>query len=142
MISKRDIIKDEIEKIAQVFGHILAQLLGTDGNNPKYVAVGDLEEALQDKLDLDLKRIMALEGKELHSYLVSHHFDVANLELFGDLLIRLGKQPLHVDRTASVKHLRKGLNLYQLADAGSDAYSMMRAQKVKEVQDLLATLVV
>lgn len=137
MISRRDIIKDEIEKIAQVFGHFLAQLLGTDGNNPRFVAIGDLEETMREKLDFDLKTIMSLEDKELHTFLASHHFDVANLELFGDLLITLGKQEIADDHEQGQAYLKKGLELYLLADAGSDAYSMVRVRKIDEVRRLL-----
>ena len=70
-MERRDLIQDEIERLGRVLGKILATFLGLKSQGKVQEGIEEAEQQLQSYLDLDVPKLLQLEGRDLVDYLQS-----------------------------------------------------------------------
>ena len=69
-MERRDIIKDEIERLGRVLGKVLADLLGTKSSDNVLQDIEKADHILQSQLDININQLIQLSNEALISKLV------------------------------------------------------------------------
>lgn len=134
-MERRDLIKDQIEQMAKVLGMILSDFLGLKATGDIEEAIQTTNERFQGELDLDIKKIVALDDDELSTYLSSKKLHEPHLEILATYLTEIGKsRSTELEKSA---YLNKAVNLLDLADEFSKTFSFERMNQRERIQGIL-----
>lgn len=134
-MEQKDFILREIEKI----GAMIAGLIG------KMIAIKEkgfiqedeltaLNEEFKENTQLDLDRILDVHDDDLDQLLSTElGFDEHNIELLADLFSAIA--PLQ--KLNREVFIRKAIVLYEFANKKSKTYSLERAEKVRQLNNLI-----
>lgn len=123
----RDLIKDEIERLGQNLGRILAQILRTEGaHNSNWQFT---QNALS---ELDLGEL--LELPDLDTQLAAPAWSDANLDRLAEVLFHSAEKESIPKRE---QLLQRSLELYDLANSRSSTWSMERNAAMQRIQQML-----
>ncbi|MFY0601577.1 MAG: hypothetical protein JXR03_18015 [Cyclobacteriaceae bacterium] len=132
-MERRDIIKDEIERLGQVLGMILARLIG---KNPDYQeAESYIEEQFSEKLGFDFTSLDQMDDKELLHYLIDERqFSYENLEQLSQIFEYQAK------KSSSKKSFQKSLMLLKYVHDHDSTFSFEREARIQEISNKVELL--
>ena len=141
-MEKRDLIKDEIERLGKVLGKIVANLLNLKADGETNEGIKATEQALREELELDLGYLAQLDDKQFIDHVTSkRNFNFLLLEQLGDVFLELGEGMLiAADKENALLYLQKSLVIYEYISRESATYSLAREEKVMRARRLLASL--
>ncbi|HCX20757.1 MAG: hypothetical protein CMB80_24450 [Flammeovirgaceae bacterium] len=135
-MERRDLIQDEIERLGRVLGKILATFLGLKSQGKVQEGIEEAEQQLQSYLDLDVPKLLQLEGRDLVDYLQSLRLTADHLEDLSAYLLESARDQLADCDTEAVLRVRKAMELLDIADELSKTASLERMSKKSMMQEL------
>lgn len=127
-MEQRDFIKDEIERIGQAIGRLIAQLIGTDGNNlPPAQWRATISEALTEDLGLSLDQLLDHSRESLLELVDERQLTPTHIEQLGDLFAEWAGTERETAVRANLG--KRALMLYDLSGELSANFSFTRAEK-------------
>lgn len=127
-MEQRDFIKDEIERIGQAIGRLIAQLIGTDGNNlPPAQWRATISEALTEDLGLSLDQLLDHSRESLLELVDERQLTPAHIEQLGDLFAEWAGTEREM--AVRINLGKRALMLYGLSGELSANFSFTRAKK-------------
>ena len=136
-MERRDILKDEIEQLGKVLGHILATFMGLSSKGKVSEGIEEVSNQLKDQLNLDFEKILQLSGNELLDYLKQWNITSEHLEMLSNLLVESGRAGLENCEEEAVLRIQKALELLDLADVLTKTVSLERESHKSGIQQLL-----
>lgn len=138
-MERRDLIKDEIERLGKVLGKIVADLLNLKAEGNTSEGIEQAREALQKELDFDVAYLVQLDDKEFFDKITSRrNYSLYSIEQLGDIFLELGEGMLAVaDRENAHLYLQKSLAIYEYITKTSATYSFEREAKVNKIEILM-----
>ena len=135
-MERRDLIKDEIERLGKALGKILADLLNLKAEGETNEGIQATEQALKEELELDLGYLAQLDDQQFIDHVTSkRNFNFLLLEHLGDVFLELGEGMLAVgDRENALLYLHKPLLIYEYISRESATYSLEREEKVMRIR--------
>lgn len=87
-LEKRDLIKDEIEKIGRMIGRIMEYMLGKNSEPDNIEFLKQATQQLQGTLDIDLENLLQSTNENFIDQVSTRfHHDEAAMDQFADLLL-------------------------------------------------------
>ena len=123
-MEKRDLLKDEIEKISRVLGKMLANILGFKSLGDIEQGIKENKEQLKSNLDIDIDELITLSIRELKEYLVKRKMTIGHFEMKND-------------KDKAKVYLTKSLELIHLENEISQTMSFERLSLKSEVENML-----
>ena len=138
-MERRDLIKDEFERLGKVLGKIVANLLNLKAEGETNEGIKATEQALREEFELDLGYLAQLDDKQFIDHVTSkRNFNFLLLEQLGDIFLELGKGMLAAaDEENAILYLQKSMLIYEHISRESATYSIEREEKVMEIRQLL-----
>lgn len=133
-MEQRDLLKDQIEQLGRVLGKILADFLGLKTDASVAESIKICNEQLHKEGNIDVPLLLSLNKEESRNFIIEHHLTPEHIELFVQYLKAIAeKQPQHAE-----KILIKALQLLEITDEDSKAFSWNRSLQKKEIEKLLS----
>lgn len=140
-MEQRDLIKDEIEKIGKMLLGIFSRVLGKSFEGDISIRLEVATQQLQEELDIDITKLVALEGSELKNHLEKRKInDSTHFEKLVEYLEIVAKNKKAIDKESAEGYLICALDLLDLADSLSQKMTMKRMKKKAEIEKLLSEL--
>ena len=136
-MERRDLIQDEIEQLGRVLGKIVATFLGMKSQGNVQAGMETAEQQLQSHLDLDVNKLLQLEGRDLIDYLQGLRFTTDHLEDLSTYLLESGRDQLADCDPEAVLRVQKAMELLDIADELSKTASLERMGKKSMMEELL-----
>ena len=136
-MERRDLIQDEIEQLGRVLGKIVATFLGMKSQGNVQAGIETAEQQLQSQLDLDVNRLLELEGRDLIDYLQGLRFTADHLEDLSTYLLESVQDQLADCDPEAVLRVQKAMELLDIADELSKTASLERMAKKSMIKELL-----
>ena len=136
-MERRDILKDEVERLGRVLGKILADLLDWKAKGNLSEGINATAEALKRELDLDLNTVLGLDRSALAEYLDRQDYTDDHLEILVDVLLEMGKASTQVTGYASDRYFYSALDILDAIDSRSSTLSFDRVNKRLHIEQLL-----
>ncbi len=136
-MERRDLIKDQIEQLGKVLGHILAKFLGNKANGNVSEGIQLANEQFRNELNLDIDTITSLAGEDLKQYLKQNNLTAEHLDILARYFKEMGTALLHKNDAEAKIHLLKSKELFDLADEISQATSFERMSELSDINNLL-----
>jgi hypothetical protein len=137
-MERRDIIQDEIEQLGRVLGTILATFLGMKSQGKVQEGMEAAEQQLQSHLDLDVPKMLQLEGRDLIDYLQGLRFTADHLEDLSAYLLESARDQLADCDPEAVLRVQKAMELLDIADELSKTASLERMGKKSMMEEVLS----
>ena len=134
---RRDIIKDEIERLGKAIGRIIADLFGLTSTGNVEEGIEVTQEQFQNELDIDVNQLIQMPKEKLPDFFNERNFIPEHIELMADYFFSVGEHLLTLDSTKANDTLQRSLDLYELADHISNAASFERMDKTSLIEKLL-----
>ena len=122
----RDLLKDQIEQFGKALAKVLSDFLSIKAGGNTVLATEFTAERLNSQLDIDVNKILELEGDSLKSYLLKRTDSEENIERLSNLFIEFAHIHEMSDKKKARKFLNKSLDLMTIADQVSNSYSFER----------------
>lgn len=136
-MERRDLIQDEIEQLGRVLGKIVATFLGMKSQGNVQAGIETAEQQLQSHLDLDVNKLLQLDGDDLIDYLQDLRFTADHLEDLSTYLLESGQDQLADCDPEAVLRVQKAMELLDIADELSKTASLERMAKKSMIKELL-----
>ena len=136
-MERRDILKDEVERLGRVLGKILADLLDWKAKGNLSQGIAATAEALKSELDLDLNTVLGLDRSALTEYLDRRAYTDAHLEILVDMLLEMGTAATQVAGYASNRCFHSALDILDAIDSRSSTLSFDRVHQRSRIEHLL-----
>jgi len=139
-VEKRDLIKDELERMGKAISQLLANFLGLkdDGNSEQ--AIATTNKQLKAEIDLDIELMLTLQQQVFAEYLESKKLTHQHIETLIDYFLETGSSLKKLNPKRAKIILNKGLEMVDLLDKNSKTYSMERKEKKDKIRELIRTL--
>jgi hypothetical protein len=136
-MERRDLVKDELERIGKAISQLLANFLALKANGNITLAIENTNKQFKDELDIDIDIMLGFSQQELTHYLNEKKLSPPQLETIIEYFIEIGNHSLELDRKKGESILIKALEMYKVLDANSTTYSFQRREKEQKIKQLL-----
>jgi hypothetical protein len=136
-LEQEDYIKKQIDKLGQVLGKILADLLGFKNQADILSGIESVNQAFKSELDLDLEELITVSPEKfMNTLLETKKFSEENLEKLSNIFLHLAKETdqgnLENERVKSL--YKKSLCILEHIDRISSCYSVERNSKIEDIK--------
>ena len=125
-MEKRDLIKDELERIGKAISQLLANFLALKANGNIALAIENTNKQLKDELDIDVELMLTLQQQVFAEYLESKKLTPQHIEILIDYFFETGSSLKEFNPKRANILLNKGLEMNKLLDKNSKTYSFER----------------
>lgn len=136
-MEKRDLVKDELERIGKAISQFLANFLALKANGNIDLAIENTNKQFKEELDIDIDIMLGFSQQELAHYLNEKKLSPPQLETIIEYFIEIGNHSLEFDRKKGESILIKALEMYKVIDTNSTTYSFQRREKEQKIKQLL-----
>ncbi len=136
-MEKRDLVKDELERIGKAISQLLANFLALKANGNIALAIENTNKQFKEELDIDFNIMLDFSQQELEHYLNEKKLSPPQLETIIEYYIEIGNHSLELDRKKGESILIKVLEMYKVLDTNSTTYSFQRREKEQKIKQLL-----
>lgn len=127
-MAKEDLLSKQINQMGFFLRKILEKITNSDSLEETAETVLEINIGLKETLGFTLEEIEKLPVEEVVSFLLQYEcFSVENLELFADILVKVGKVDFH----------KKALCIYEYVNLKTATFSMDRNFKIQSLKDSL-----
>jgi hypothetical protein len=137
-MERRDILKEEAERLGRALGKLIAQFLGLKSTGEVETAIQTTNQQFKTELGLDIDALLGWSKQTLADYVQRHHFTDRQLELLAMYFQEIGTSSLDGDREQARGYLRKAVELLEIADERTETLSFERMDKQTILTQLLA----
>ena len=132
-MQQRDIIKDEIEQLGRALGKLIANFLGmkTEGNVSEAIKITNTE--LLSELDIDIMKLVQLDGEELDNYIEEKNCNDHHLDQLANYLFEVGQHEKSVNGN-SRKWFEAAMRLLLIVGDKSDTITFARIDLIKNIE--------
>ena len=135
-MEQRDLIKEEVERLGQALGRLIALVIGTDGNNtggpPLEVRIN---EGMMEGLGISVRSLLDLPVDELRTLVMDRNLNADHVEDLARLFDEWSARETVFENQNLLA--RRSLDLYDLAGELSGNYSFTRAKKEAALREFL-----
>ncbi len=136
-MEQEDYIKKQIDRLGQVLGKILANLLGFKNQADILSGIESVNQAFKSELDLDLEELITVSPEKfMNTLLETKKFSEENLEKLSNIFLHLAKETdqgnLENERVKSL--YEKSLCILEHIDRVSSCYSVERNSKIEDIK--------
>jgi hypothetical protein len=136
-LEQEDYIKKQIDRLGQVLGKILANLLGFKNQADILSGIESVNQAFKSELDLDLEELITVSPEKfMNTLLETKKFSEENLEKLSNIFLHLAKETdqgnLENERVKSL--YEKSLCILEHIDRVSSCYSVERNSKIEDIK--------
>jgi hypothetical protein len=134
---QRDYLLREIEKIGAILSAVRQKIFGGKENLPITLEkqMEDIKGMLLNEINFDLDKFLDLNIEDSNEYVSAFEgFCVENIELLAESISEAG---FSGKCDNSRKHLEKALQLYELCNLKSNAYSLEREANINAIKNAL-----
>lgn len=138
-MERRDLIKDEIERLGKVLGKIVADLLNLKAEGNTSEGIEQAREAMQEELDFDIPLLVEMpEGAFLSQISEKENLSLQGMEQLGDILFEMGEGSKRTgDEKEALLYLAKAFAIYEYITKTSATFSLEREEKVNRIETLM-----
>lgn len=136
-MERRDLVKDELERIGKAISQLLANFLALKANGNIALAIENTNKQFKEELDIDIDIMLGFSQQELAHYLNEKKLSPPQLETIIEYFIEIGNHSLELDRKKGESILIKVLEMYKVLDTNSTTYSFQRREKEQKIKQLL-----
>lgn len=136
-MERRDLVKDELERIGKAISQLLANFLALKANGNIALAIENTNKQFKEELDIDIDIMLGFSQQELAHYLNEKKLPPPQLETLIEYFIEIGNHSLELDRKKGESILNKALEMYKVLDANSTTYSFQRREKEQKIKQLI-----
>lgn len=136
-MEKRDLVKDELERIGKAISQLLANFLALKANGNIALAIENTNKQFKNELDIDIDITIGFSQQQLTNYFTEKKIPPPHLETIIEYFIEIGNHSLELDRKKGESILIKALEMYKVLDANSTTYSFQRREKEQKIKQLL-----
>lgn len=123
-MGREDHLTRQINQLGFVLKKMLEMLIGAKSNDGLSEAVSVVNFKLNEKLDFDLEILDTICDENIIEYLIQKEgFDIANVELFADILIKIDKK----------KYSNKAFEIYSFVNKTTSTFSLERDSKINNL---------
>ncbi len=136
-MEQEDYIKRQIDKLGQVLGIILSDLIGLKNQADIQSGIDSVNQAFINELNLNLNELIAVSKEDfLNTLLDTKKFSNESLEKLGDILLLLAEETeqRNSDNNKVRKLNEKSLCIFEYIDRVSACYSIDRNSKIEEIK--------
>ncbi len=136
-MEQEDYIKRQIDKLGQVLGIILSDLIGLKNQADIQSGIDSVNQAFINELNLDLNELIAVSKEDfLNTLLDTKKFSNESLEKLGDILLLLAEETeqRNSDNNNVRKLNEKSLCIFEYIDHVSACYSIDRNSKIETIK--------
>jgi hypothetical protein len=136
-LEQEDYIKRQIDKLGQVLGIILSDLIGLKNQADIQSGIDSVNQAFINELNLNLNELIAVSKEDfLNTLLDTKKFSNESLEKLGDILLLLAEETeqRNSDNNKVRKLNEKSLCIFEYIDRVSACYSIDRNSKIEEIK--------
>jgi len=127
-MAKEDFLSKQIAQLGFVLKKMFEKLIGGQSDTDFSTTVSQINAALKEELGFDLDTIEGISKDELLSFLLQNqYFTPENIEIFADILARIGKSDFN----------EKALLLYEYVNAKTATFSIERNLKIQNIKKKL-----
>jgi len=131
-MERRDYFKKQIDQLGRVLGKILADLLAFKNTANASEAIESAIESLTTKLDLDMAMLADVPKSEIVDRLLRFHgFNNDNLELLGDILLRIAEEKQYIHWRKLMEH---SMAIFKHLESVDSIYSLERRFKINKIK--------
>ncbi len=139
-MERRDILKDEIERLGRALGKIIAEFFNQKKEGKVALGIETTNQQLVTQLDLDIDKLVNLENSDLGPYLSEKKFTHDHIELLVDYIIAMADHAHNLNPHRAITLYERALELYVLATRQSKIYPFERSIKEEQVRKKLKAL--
>ncbi len=136
-MEQEDYIKRQIDKLGEVLGKILSDLIGLKNQADIQSGIDSVNQAFINELNLDLNELIAVSNEDfINTLLDTKKFSNESLEKLGDILLLLAQEveQRNSDNNNVRKLIGKSLIIFEYIDRVSACYSIDRNSKIEEIK--------
>ncbi|MBV6485690.1 MAG: hypothetical protein KFKLKKLM_02279 [Flavobacteriales bacterium] len=139
-MERRDLIKDELERIGKAISQLLANFLALKTNGNIAMAIENTNKQLKEELDIDVELMLTLQQQVFAEYLESKKLTPQHIEILIDYFFETGSslKDFHQERARII--LNKALEMIDFINNNSKTYSFERKGKEDKIRELIRTL--
>lgn len=127
-MAKEDLLTKQINQLGFFLRRMLEKITNANAHDDSDATDMEINQKLQEELGFDLKVIEAIPSAEIISFLLKNeYFSPENLELFADILVKLGKKGFD----------EKALRIYEYINKQTAVFSMERDLKMQRIKKKL-----
>lgn len=138
-MEKRDLIKDELERIGKAINQLLANFLALKANWNIALAVENTNKQFKEELDIDVELMLTFQQQELMKYIESKNLTPKHVESLINYFAETGYALKELDATKSAILLEKALELIDFIDNETKTYSFERKTQDQKIRAFLKT---
>jgi hypothetical protein len=139
-MEKRDLIKDELERIGKAIGQLLANFLALKANGNIALAIENTNKQFKEELDIDVELMLTLQQQVFAEYLESKKLTPQHIEILIDYFFETGSSLKEFNPKRANILLNKYLEMSELLDKNSKTYSFERKGKEDKIRELIQIL--
>lgn len=136
-MEKRDYLKEQIEQLGRVLGHILAGLIGQRPQDIATPTTKDILDAAGRELNLEPAFWDQPAEQIIRQLEERYHLSEEHLETLGDICRELASTPASLSEESETTLLKKSLTFYETANRKSRNFSLSRDEKIREMNNRL-----
>ncbi|MBO6515516.1 MAG: hypothetical protein JJ975_03105 [Bacteroidia bacterium] len=135
-MEQRDLIKDQIEQLGRVLGHLLTGFRKLrDAGKPEQ-AIEVSNEQFHELLDKDVSGFVDMDYEEVKALVKKKQFNDEHLELLSSYLEELAHTVASNDSNRAFEYVEQAIQLLELADEISASASFTRISKMNYLVSL------
>lgn len=134
-----DYLKRQFDKLGQVLGKLLADLIGLKTQGKAEQGVEIVNQTLKAQIDIDIDQILSCPDEVLVEWLSGNISpDLHRIELIADILYEIAEfYKLNQPKDTAISLIKKVLTLYEYIDNTSSVFSFDHHSKTEKLQNML-----
>lgn len=139
-MERRDLFKDEIERLGRALGKILAEFLNQKNKGKVAFGIEVTNQQLKTQLDFDINKLLLIEADELEPYLSEKKLSPEHIESLVDYIIEIADHTIDQNTHHAIVLYERALGMYAVATRFSKIYPFERILKEQHIKGKLKEL--
>jgi ABC-type phosphate/phosphonate transport system substrate-binding protein len=139
-VEKRDLIKDELERMGKAISQFLTIFLGLKDDGNIEQAIATTNKQLKTELDIDVELMLTFQQQELVEYLKNKNITPKHVESLVNYFAETGYALTGLDATKTSILLEKALELIDFIDNETKTYCFERKTQEQKIRAFITTI--
>ncbi len=139
-MERRDVFKDEIERLGRALGKIISEFFNQKNSGKVDFGIAITNQQLKTQLDIDISKLMLLDTDELAPFLTEKKLTPEHIESLVDYIIEVADHASHQNADQAIRLYERALGMYAIATRLSKIYPFDRINKEHHVKGKLKEL--
>tara|TARA_Y100000589_G_scaffold321098_1_gene351912 strand:+ start:139857 stop:140309 length:453 start_codon:yes stop_codon:yes gene_type:complete len=140
-MQKRDLFKDEIERLGKALANLLSEIVQLKSGENNIAQINNYNKRLQQQLNISVDELISLTKPELLSYLKNKNFNANHIDSLAKILVEQSHILIHNKELLQAKsRLNKAIELLEITDEISNTLSFERIALKNNIIRKITTL--